>query len=143
MIKCELTTEQAARLAGVGLGTVHYWVKTSLLAPQTPGTAGHGVGHRWAFLDIIRLRVVARLREGEVSLQKIRKALKRLDTWGESDPLTSARLLALGGDLFWIDSKSQLIAILSQQRALKSVLLVDVVAIAEDTRIQLGIFCAA
>ena len=145
MINCELKTEQAAKLADIGLDSVYYWVRTGLLSPQITGAGGGGknAAHRWGFLDVIRLRVVGRLRDSGVSLQRIRKALKRLDTWGESDPLTSARLLALGGDLFWIDTESQLIAILSQQRALKSVLLVDVAEIAEDTRVKLGALCAA
>ena len=88
ILECSLKTEQAARLAGVKMGTTQYWVSTGLITPHKP-PQGSGTSTGWAFLDIIRLRVISRLRNGGISLQKIRKALKRLGEWGEADPLGS------------------------------------------------------
>lgn len=142
ILECSLKTEQAARLAGVKMGTMQYWVSTGLITPHKP-PQGSGTRTGWAFLDIIRLRVISRLRNGGISLQKIRNALKRLGEWGEADPLGCGRLLAINGELFWIESEEHLVNILQGQRALSKVLLIDLQEVAQDTREKIRAMCAA
>ena len=139
---CRLGTDQAASLAGATVRQLDYWCNRGLITPTTPA-AGKGSAREFGFVDIVRIKVLVRLREAGVPLQRIRKALKQLKEWNEKDPLTSGRLLAVGDQLFWVESDEVLLDILKQQRAMAQVVLVDLAEIDKETRVEMAEFCAA
>ncbi len=139
---CRLATDQAARLAGASVRQLDYWCNRGLITPTTPAQ-GKGSAREFGFVDIVRIKVLVNLRQAGVPLQRIRKALKQLKEWNEKDPLTSGRLLAVGDQLFWVESDEVLLNILKQQRAMAPVVLVDVAELAHTTRLEMAEMCAA
>lgn len=139
---CRLGTDQAASLAGATVRQLDYWCNRGLITPTTPA-AGKGSAREFGFVDIVRIKVLVRLREAGVPLQRIRKALKQLKEWNEKDPLTSGRLLAVEDQLFWIESDEVLVDILKQQRAMAQVVLLDLAEIDQETRVEMAALCAA
>ncbi len=71
---------QAARLAGCTRSQVDYWRRIGLVAP----IAGSGP-HRYAFRDLVALRVVRSLLDAGLSITRVRRALSYLVTSGD-DP---------------------------------------------------------
>lgn len=139
---CRLGTDQAARLAGATVRQLDYWCTRGLITPRTPAK-GRGSAREFSFVEVVRIKVLVRLREAGVPLQRIRKALEQLREWSEMDPLTSGRLLAVGDQLFWVENDAVLVDILKQQRAMAQVVLVDLAKIVKETRVEMTALCAA
>lgn len=137
-----LSTEQAARLAGATVRMLDYWCSRGLITPTVPAQ-GKGSAREFGFVDMVRIKVLVRLRNAGVPLQRIRRALEQLREWDEPDPLTSGRLIVIGDRLFWAKSDSELVDILSQQRAMVQVVLLDLAEIARETEAKLLEVCAA
>lgn len=142
MTGCTVSTRQAARIAGATKRQLDYWARTGVVTPQTPAR-GSGSERAWSFLDVLRLRILAELRGAGIPLQRIRKALERLEQWDMRDPLTSGRLLAVGGRLFWIESEATLIDLQQGQRAMAPVILLDLAEMARNTEAKMLRACAA
>ncbi|MBI2168974.1 MAG: MerR family transcriptional regulator [Actinobacteria bacterium] len=86
----EFTAIQASRLTGCSISQVRYWDKIGLVSP------GRGTGRaRYAFRDLVGLRLVRSLLDAGLSLQRIRKAVEFLVSSGEE--LAGLRLVS-GGD---------------------------------------------
>ena len=134
MTTVELNSKQAARLAGVSYRMLDHWIHRGVIAPMK-NTTGTGDPRRFDFADLLRLRVVARLRAEGVSLQQIRQAIVAIeDRWQLVDPLLSGALLSIDGEVYLAESPAELWHVLSGQGAVKSFLLVDVGEIARDTK---------
>ncbi|RIV34115.1 DUF433 domain-containing protein [Micromonospora radicis] len=81
----------AAALSGATLRQLSYWRVTRVLQPEI--SASRPV--LYSFRDLIALRTFAYLR-GERSLQSIRRAVRTLADIGETEHLSSYRLVAQG-----------------------------------------------
>jgi uncharacterized protein (DUF433 family)/DNA-binding transcriptional MerR regulator len=81
----------AAALTGATLGQLGYWRKTGVLAPEL----SEARPVLYSFRDLIALRTAVYLRTDR-SLQAIRKALQTLHDIGETDHLSSYRLVSQG-----------------------------------------------
>lgn len=139
---CTVNTGQAARIAGATERQLDYWARTGVVVPRTPAK-GPGSERAWSFLDVLRLRILAELRDAGIPLQRIRKALERLERWDMRNPLASGQLLAVGGQLFWIESEATLINLQQGQRAMAPVILLDLREIARNTETEMLRACAA
>jgi DNA-binding transcriptional MerR regulator len=144
ILECRLRAIDAAGLSGCTYRQLDYWLRTGLLPePATPAD-GSGSAREFSFVDVIRVRLVTRLRKEGVSLQAIRKALDILGReWGESDPLASGRLLAIDGAVFYNPTEDELWHVLAGQRAIKQLVTLDVGELARETAEQVLDFCAA
>jgi uncharacterized protein (DUF433 family)/DNA-binding transcriptional MerR regulator len=96
------TPEIAAALSGATLRQLSYWrsARTSepLLAPEF-----HKPYSRvsYSFRDVVALRTFVYLRAEDVSLQRVRKAVKSLRAMGETEHLSRYSLIAAGRDVHW------------------------------------------
>lgn len=142
MFDCMISTSQVAQLTGATMRQLDYWCSTGLIRPATPA-GGSGKHRRFNFVDVVRLKAIVRLLNAGIPLRRIRRALDKLDGWGETDPLTSGRLLALGEQLFWAEDDRALINILREQRALTEFIMLDLAEIAEETKREMTAVCAA
>lgn len=95
----------AAALSGATIRQLAYWRKPGrdgqpILAPEYSATRPVD----YSFRDVIALRTCVRLRQ-EASLQRIRRALDTLRVdLGQSDHLSSYRLVADGSTIYFADS---------------------------------------
>jgi len=70
-----LQTNKVEKITGLTRRQILYWHQTGLVV-ATADTKDERKPKLWSFSDLVALRVVRRLREQNVSIQKIRKVLK-------------------------------------------------------------------
>ncbi|HEY8666484.1 MAG TPA: MerR family transcriptional regulator [Tepidisphaeraceae bacterium] len=74
----QFSTAVVAELTGTSQRQLDYWARTRLLRPSAREAAGRGSRRRYTFTDLIAAQTVAKLRQANCPLQKIRKAVRYL-----------------------------------------------------------------
>lgn len=97
-----------AKIVGVSYRQLDHWTSTGLVTPGVRDADGSGSQRLYGFDDIVRLKVIKRLRDAGISLQRIRKALEEV-----ADRGLSLRDLMLASD-----SGGNVIAVDDQQQAM-------------------------
>jgi DNA-binding transcriptional MerR regulator len=64
------------RVVGITYRQLDYWATTGLVEPSVRDAVGSGSQRLYSFEDIVTLKVVKRLLDAGVSLQRIRKAIE-------------------------------------------------------------------
>lgn len=89
-----------ARLAGITDGQLTHWALTNIAVPSISEGRGQGRRKRWAFTDVVGLRVIRELLAAGLSLQMVRRILPELKYFtGTSHnlrALAQSRLVVLG-----------------------------------------------
>jgi DNA-binding transcriptional MerR regulator len=81
------------RVVGITYRQLDYWATTGLVEPSVRDAVGSGSQRLYSFEDIVTLKVVKRLLDAGVSLQRIRKAIEYVRDRG-----LSLRHLTLASD---------------------------------------------
>ena len=97
-----------AKIVGISYRQLDHWTSTGLVVPSVRNAEGSGSQRLYGFDDIVRLKVIKRLRDAGVSLQRIRRAIDEVHARG-----LSLRDLTLASD-----SGGNVIAIDDQQQAM-------------------------
>ena len=120
----QFTTGQVRRLTGATARQLDHWAWEGFLQPS-----GHaGLKRRYSFDDLVRIRVVTRLKDQGVTLQMIRKAVGKLQEYS-SDPLRELSLVGLNGDVFVYRHRQEAVRALDGQSAF---LFMDVGVVARE-----------
>jgi DNA-binding transcriptional MerR regulator len=97
------TARELARLTGVPVPTVTFWVNSGLVDAEHRGR-GRG-GHSIGLIGLVELLAVVELRQVGFSLQAIRRAVENLrELSGQHRPLARLTLVVVGRDIVWKDS---------------------------------------
>jgi len=94
-------SKEVAKLFGITVRKLDYWVTTGLVTPSIIASKGKGTSRVFDFKDLVQIRTIKALIDGGMSIQKIRKSVEKLKEWGEEIPLT-ARLITDGQSIFQI-----------------------------------------
>jgi predicted RNase H-like HicB family nuclease/DNA-binding transcriptional MerR regulator len=78
MIRSGFGSNTVLRLTGITYRQLVHWDKTGLVGSSVRAAAGRGSRRVYSFEDLVALRVVARLREADISLQTVRRAVQYL-----------------------------------------------------------------
>lgn len=87
----------AAKLAGVSLRQLRYWVSKGLLRPSIH-RAGRGGRDLYAYTDLVQAKAIGRLRKQGASLQKISRSLAYLREALPQDELWHEKTLVTDGE---------------------------------------------
>ena len=71
---------EVAELAGISIRQLQYWDKTGLIKSSEKEASGRGIPRIYSEDDVTAAQKVGELRKKGVSLQKIRKAVARLES---------------------------------------------------------------
>jgi DNA-binding transcriptional MerR regulator len=82
---------QVCSIVGITYRQLDYWARTSLLVPSISAAKGSGSQRRYAYRDLLELKVIKRLLDAGISLQAARRAVDVLRQSGED--LASANLV--------------------------------------------------
>lgn len=97
---------QVAKVVGISYRQLDHWTSTGLVTPSVRDAEGSGSQRLYGFDDIVQLKVIKRLRDAGVSLQRIRRAVEEVRDRG-----LSLRDLMLasdsGGNVFAVDDQQQ------------------------------------
>ena len=130
---CSLSSLEAAALAHVSYRQVDYWLRSNVLPQPMVPAQGPGTERRFGFLDLLRVRVVARLRHEGVSLQAIRRALDVLENeWGTKDPVDAGRLVVIDGESCLFEDREGLWRIFERHGLARRVVVLDAGDVARE-----------
>jgi DNA-binding transcriptional MerR regulator len=99
-------TPIAAKLTGVGEGTLENWDRRGFLKASIQTAGGHGVSRVYSFRDLIAIRVARDLKHEGIPLQALRKVVAYLCArkgLTPSDALASTSLITDGRDVYEIE----------------------------------------
>src|SRR5690625_2847209 len=89
------------KIVGVTYRQLDYWARTGLVEPSVRKAVGSGTQRIYSFDDVVRLRVVKRLLDTGVSLQKVRLAVDELHLRGRS--IAETTLVSDGVSVYALD----------------------------------------
>lgn len=110
----------AAKAAGITYRQLDYWDRQGIVRPSIREARGSGSQRQYAFSDIAKLRLVKRLLDTGVSLQKVKKALEFL----ERDlriPIHEAIVVGAGKTIVAVTSPDEVIDLLNRGQAMFAV----------------------
>ena len=102
-----------------------YWARTGLVTPSVRQATGSGSHRLYSFDDVVQLRVVKRLLDTGVSLQRVRSAVDELRRRGQS--LADVTLVAEGEAVYAVDDDQQVIDLLRKGQGVFAIALGPVV----------------
>ena len=82
MIDQGFRVPDVCRIVGISYRQLDYWARTELVTPSIRDARGSGTQRLYSFQDLVALRVIKRLLDAGVSLQRVRTAvdyLKEMD----------------------------------------------------------------
>lgn len=100
------------RIVGITYRQLDYWARTELVTPSLRTAAGSGTQRLYSFDDVVAIRVVKRLLDTGVSLQRIRLAVRELQRRGRS--LVDATLVSDGATVMTVEDDREVIDLLSK-----------------------------
>jgi DNA-binding transcriptional MerR regulator len=95
------TSKKVRALTNLTARQLQYWDERGFLSPSVSSRGGRGRRRLYDFRDLVSLRVAADLRENDISLQLIRKAVEHLRALDYSHPLSELRFWTHGGGLYF------------------------------------------
>ena len=69
---------EVCKLVGISYRQLDYWARTGLVTPSIQDAHGSGSQRLYSFQDLVTLRVIKKLLDTGVSLQRVRKAVDHL-----------------------------------------------------------------
>jgi DNA-binding transcriptional MerR regulator len=111
---------RAAKLAGITYRQLDYWARQNYVRPSLEDAKGSGSQRLYSFTDLLKLKVMKRLLDQGLSLQKTRGAIEAIERAGED--VGSARLVLAGPQALLVHSDGEVSDVLSGQGVLALVL---------------------
>jgi DNA-binding transcriptional MerR regulator len=100
------------RLVGISYRQLDYWARTGLVTPSIQADDS-GSQRLYSFTDLVELRIIKRLLDAHVSLQRIREAIRYLRRQAAGKPLTDITLMSDGERIYACHSGEEVIDVLS------------------------------
>ena len=117
------TSGEVQKVVGLTQRQLGYWDDSGLVSPHGRPAQGSGSRRLYTLLDVVRLKLILRLRQAGLSLQKIRQALVSLsDLVDEPAPLTELEVVTDGHRILIRRSNEQLLDPLARQYVLRFLL---------------------
>ena len=113
------------KIVGITYRQLDYWARTGLVNPSVRQAEGSGTQRLYSFDDIVQLRVVKRLVDTGVSLQRVRLAIDELRDRGRSP--SDVTLVSDGQSVFMVDDNAQVIDLLARGQGVFAIALGPVV----------------
>jgi len=70
--------KRAAEIVGITYRQLDYWARTDLIRPSLADAGGSGTRRRYAYKDLLELKVIKRLLDAGIKLESIREAFQYL-----------------------------------------------------------------
>ncbi len=105
------------KLIGISYRQLDYWARTDLVTPSVQAADGSGSQRLYSFTDLVELRIIKRLLDAGVSLQRIREAIRYLRREAAGKPLTDITLMSDGRRIYACHSGEEVIDVLSHGQA--------------------------
>ena len=99
---------EVCKLVGISYRQLDYWARTGLVTPSVREAGGSGTQRLYSFHDLVQLKVIKKLTDAGVSLQRVRKAIAYLRQSGDLQP-SGITLMSDGVGIYACESEDQII----------------------------------
>ncbi|MFN2557104.1 MAG: MerR family transcriptional regulator [Nitriliruptorales bacterium] len=113
------------KIVGITYRQLDYWARTGLVVPSVRDAKGSGSQRLYSFDDLVELRVMKRLLDTGVSLQRVRQAVEELRRRGRTPG--DVTLLSDGTTVYALDDNAQVIDLLARGQGVFAIALGPVV----------------
>src|SRR3989442_9302242 len=96
------------KLVGISYRQLDYWARTGLVTPSIREAGGSGTQRLYSFRDLVQLRVIKKLLDTGVSLQKVRRAVFYMRDHMGTQP-ASMTLASDGNRIYACQSEDEII----------------------------------
>ena len=86
------------KIVGISYRQLDYWARTGLATPSVQPAMGSGSQRLYSFEDLVELKLIKKLLDAGVSLQRVREAIDYLRTLGSD--LSGVTLVSDGASIF-------------------------------------------
>jgi len=104
---------EVCKLVGISYRQLDYWARTGLVTPSVRDAGGSGTQRLYSFKDLVILRVIKKLLDTGVSLQRIRKAVDYLRTHLKAEP-SGVTLMSDGNRIYAASSPEDVVDLLQK-----------------------------
>src|SRR5210317_696115 len=112
------TGPEVCKITGITYRQLDHWTTSSLIDASIRNIKGSGFHRIYSFQDIIQIKLVNKLREAGVSLQKIRIALKNIQkVLGDDISISGVSGFSDGKSIYVISDNDQMIDLLKKGQA--------------------------
>ncbi len=115
-----------SEIVGITYRQLDHWARTGLASPSISKAKGSGSQRLYSFEDVVRLRVIKRLLDTGVTLERIRVALEELQRQGRE--LNDVTLASNGRTVYAIDDDRQLLDLLQRGQGVFAIAIEPLVA---------------
>ena len=122
---------QVCAVVGITYRQLDYWARTGLLTPSLASAKGSGSKRRYAYTDVLELKVIKSLLDAEVSLQRARRAVDCLRE-GLGVDLASASLVLTSSGSVLARSNGEIVDLLKGGQGVFNI--VPLAAVIDDLR---------
>jgi DNA-binding transcriptional MerR regulator len=99
---------EVCRVVGISYRQLDYWARTELVTPSIREAGGSGTQRLYSFQDLVQLRVIKKLIDAGVSLQRIRRAVLYLREHLGTSP-AGVTLMSDGRNVYACASEDEII----------------------------------
>ena len=99
---------EVCRTIGITYRQLDYWARTGLVTPSIREAGGSGTQRLYSFQDLVVLKVIKKLTDAGVSLQRVRKSIAYLRQSGHEQP-TGITLMSDGSSVYACESEDEII----------------------------------
>jgi DNA-binding transcriptional MerR regulator len=99
---------QVCKLVGITYRQLDYWARTGLVTPSIREAGGSGTQRLYSFQDLVQLKVIKKLIDAGLSLQKVRTAVLFLRDHLHTQP-AGVTLMSDGASIYACESEDEII----------------------------------
>jgi DNA-binding transcriptional MerR regulator len=119
-------TSEVSHVVGATYDQLVYWDKTGLVKPSVRAASGRGSRRRYSVEDIFELKILMKLLDSSVSLQRIRSSFRFIR--GQSRALSSFVVLSDGKTVYFYEDYNTLVDTLKEGQTVLRVAVQDLIA---------------
>ncbi|MGH2635143.1 MAG: MerR family transcriptional regulator [Actinomycetota bacterium] len=110
---------EVTKIVGISYRQLDYWARTGLVRPSVQDAQGSGTQRLYSFQDLAMLKVIKRLLDSGVNLQRVRAAMKTLKALDE--PALGTTLIVDGDRIYSVESPEAVVDLVKGGQAVFAV----------------------
>lgn len=102
-------SKDVCKIIGLTYKQLDYYDRTDFVKPSVSGAGGCGTRRMYSFKDLLKLKVIKKLLEAGISLQKIRRTKKYLEDNWKNDGFDKITLISDGNTVYACGSAKDIV----------------------------------
>jgi DNA-binding transcriptional MerR regulator len=112
MVEQGYRVPEVIKIVGISYRQLDYWARTGLVRPSVQDAQGSGTQRLYSFRDLATLKLIKRMLDSGVNLQRIREAMSTLQQLKE--PALGTTLVSDGVRIYSVESPEAVIDLLAK-----------------------------